>query len=107
MSDAAGGGAAVSAAAGGGGPAAAKAKTAVEVIEAAAARTAAGASDEEGISWEYLVKFKGRGYIHAAWVPDDTMRAAGKLVPTVARKVQNFLRSPAADGVCPPPPFSK
>ena len=85
---------------------AAKARTAVEVIEAAAARGVGGraAEQESSTGWEYLIKFKGRGYVHAKWIPDDTLKAAGKLVPSVARKVQNFLRALAANPVRERPP---
>ena len=77
----------------------ATAKSAVEVITAAGVQQHRGDDEDSDLCWEFLVKFRDRGYIHCKWVTDDTLKAAGKLVPSLARKVQNFLRSPAAEGV--------
>ena len=77
------------------------AKSAVEVIEEAAAfgKRGAGTADDHGAGWEYLLKFRGRGYIHCRWVPEETLRAAGKMVPAVGRKLQKFLKASSTQEV--------
>jgi len=72
-----------------------EAKSAVEVIEEATALGKRGQADDRGAGWEYLLKFRGRGYIHCRWAPEEALRAAGKMVPAVGRKLQNFLRASA------------
>ena len=75
--------------------AAPEAKSAVEVIDEAATLGKRGQADDGGAGWEYLLKFRGRGYIHCRWAPENALRAAGKMVPAVGRKLQNFLRASA------------
>ena len=83
--------------------AAPEAKSAVEVIEEAEALGKRGQTDDRGAGWEYLLKFRGRGYIHCRWAPEEALRAAGKMVSAVGRKLQNFLRASATLEVLHPP----
>ena len=70
-----------------------EAKSAVEVIEEATALGKRGHAGDQGAGWEYLLKFRGRGYIHCRWAPEAALRAAGRMVPAIGRKLQNFLRA--------------